>query len=144
MVEVIRIHAIHEEMAEPTIAFIGQRYPVDGLILSFGIIAFLAGAKRIDESYTVEFGDALHRGGVGGEILVFFDAVGQVLRGREILERDGRNEDEARGGRAVVGLAERVLHEGIELGFVEGKTSGPVEGFVEAEESEESIGPDLR
>ena len=83
---------------------------------------------------------ALHGGGVELEVGVLGLAVGEIALLGQVLEGDGRDQDEAWRGLAVVGLGERVDHKGVELGFVIGDAARAVEGFVVAEERHDGVG----
>ena len=96
--------------------------------------------EEVDIGDTVLLGDALHGGGVELEVGILLGTVRQVTRGGQILKGDGRDEDEARRGLAVVGLGEGVAHEGVHFGFVVGGAAGAVERLVVTEERDDGVG----
>ena len=132
--------SVGEELGHLAVAEVGRGEAVDGIGRLAVAVGGEGGVEEVDVGEAVFLRDTLHRRDVKGEVGVFLHAVREVALGGEVLEADGRDEDEARGALAVVGPGERVLDEGVELGFVVGGAGGPVEGFVIAEEGDDGVG----
>ena len=96
--------------------------------------------EQVDEGQAVLPGDAFHGRGVERQVGVLLLARGEIAGGRKVFEGDGRDQHQARSGLAVVGFAEGVLDEGVELG---GEVIGAVrsvEGLIVAEEGDDGVG----
>ena len=134
------VESVGQELGDLAVAEVGWGEAVDGVRRLALAVSREGGVEEIDVGEAVLLGDTLHGGGVELEVGVFLGAVRQITRGGQILEGDRRDEHQARGGLAVVGLGQRVDDEGVDFGFVIGGAAGSVEGFVVAEERDDGVG----
>ena len=132
--------AVGEQLGDLAVAEVGRGEAVDSVRRLALAVGGESRVEEVDVGDAMLLGGAFHRGDVELEVGVFLLAIGQIAGGGEVLEGDRRDEDEARGGLAVVSPGERMRDEGIDFGFVVRGTAGPVEGFVVTEERDDRIG----
>ena len=134
------VESVGDEFGDLAVAEVGRGEAVDGVRRLALAVSREGGVEEVDVGEAVLLGDALHGGGVELEVGVFLGAVRQITRGGQILEGDRRDEHQARGALAVVGLGQRVDDESVDLGFVVGGAARAIEGFVVAEERDDGVG----
>ena len=134
------VQAVGQQPGELLVTGLGGREAVQGERRTAGRIAAAGWLEEVDERQTVALRHAAHRGSVDGKARVLPPAVGQVSRRAQILEGNRGHEHEARGGPAIVGSAQGVPHEGVELGLKDGGALRAVEGLIEPEEGDHGVG----
>ena len=134
------VESVGEELGDLAVTEVRRGEAVDGIGRLRLTVRGEGGVEEVDVSEAVLLGDALHGGGVELEVGVFLGAVRQVAGLGEVFEGDRRDEHQARGGLAIVGLGQGVDDEGVDFGFVVGGAAGAVERFVVTEERDDGVG----
>ena len=132
--------AIGEELSHEAVTEVGGRKAVDGVGRLALAVGGEGGVEEVDVGDAMLLGHALHGGGVEFQVSVLLLAIREVAVGGEVFESDRRDEDEARGGLAVVSPGEGMRDEGVNLGFIVGGAARAIEGLVVTEERDDRVG----
>ena len=126
------------------VALRGEQHAVTGQRRSGGTVGFLAAGKEVDEHQLAGGGDFLDDLGVEGDVRV--DGLGGrgALRSGAFFERQRGEQDDLRGGFAVIHLLGGVIEPAIELSPEGGDTGGALERFGITEPSDDHVSLETR
>ena len=108
------------------------------------VVKRLGGREEVDECQSTLLCHSLHSGGIEDKVGVLLVAIRQVAFGAQIFIRDRADKHQTRSRFAIVSLAQRVLHPGVQFVFKVLHLARSVEGFIVAKEGHDRVRLQMR